>query len=75
MANGYDMSDWTVQLQPFGSGGSVRYGKVCLVFGGLTIGNRLQLVDKGSTWPEGADIERMSQAAEQAVRDALAQRG
>ena len=71
MANGYDKADWTVQLQPMGGGGSVRYGTVRGVFGGLTISNALQIAFTGSSWPEGTDIDRAHKAAESAVRDAL----
>ena len=74
MANGNDKADRTVDLQPFGNGGSVHYGSTRGVFGGLTLTDELHIVWK-SALPAGADVGRMHKAAEEAVRDALRQRG
>jgi hypothetical protein len=73
MAEGYDKDDWTVTLT-FGGSGSVRYGNVHGVFGGLTLGDRLEIVWKAPRWPAGADIEKLDQAAKEAVREALKRR-
>lgn len=71
MASGYDKADWTVVLQPLGRGGSVLCGTVHGVFGGRTSDDSLHINYVGSNWSEGADFERMRQAAEAAARDAL----
>ena len=71
MAKGYNEADWAVDLHPVGRGGTVRYGSLRGAFGGAIISDRPQIVWKATPWPEGADTERMRQAAAAAVRSAL----
>ena len=70
MANGCEKADWKVDLQSLGRGGAVRFGRIRGEFGGLTLTNKLSITWR-TGWPDGADIDKMSSAAEEAARDAL----